>query len=85
MALDQARLLVLHAAWKMDVAGGAKGAQQEIAMIKVVAPNMGQKVIDFAIQVHGGKGVTDDTILAKAYALMRTLRIADGPDEVHTR
>lgn len=58
---------------------------QEIAMIKVVAPNMAQKVLDFAIQLHGGKGVSDDTMLARAFAGMRTLRIADGPDEVHVR
>ena len=85
MELDQARLLVLHAAWRMDTNGGAKGAQQEIAMIKVVAPNMGQRVVDIAIQIHGGMGVCQDTILARAFAYMRSLRIADGPDEVHTR
>ncbi len=85
MELDQARLLVLHAAWRMDTNGGSKGAQQEIAMIKVVAPNMGQRVVDIAIQIHGGMGVSEDTILARAFAYMRCLRIADGPDEVHTR
>lgn len=85
MELDQARLLVLHAAWRMDAHGGAKGAQQEIAMIKAVAPNMGQRVVDVAIQLHGGAGVSEDTILARAFAYMRCLRIADGPDEVHVR
>jgi len=58
---------------------------QEIAMIKVVAPNVTQKIMDMAIQLHGGKGVSDDTILARSFAGMRTLRIADGPDEVHIR
>jgi acyl-CoA dehydrogenase len=85
MELDQARLLVLHAAWRMDTNGGAKGAQQEIAMIKAVAPNMGQRVVDVAIQLHGGAGVSEDFILARAFAYMRCLRIADGPDEVHVR
>ena len=85
MEVDQARLLVLHAAWRMDAHGGAKGAQQEIAMIKAVAPNMGQRVVDVAIQLHGGAGVSEDTILARAFAYMRCLRIADGPDEVHVR
>jgi acyl-CoA dehydrogenase len=80
--IDQARLLTLHAAWKMDVAGN-KAAQKEIAMIKVVAPNVACEVIDQAIQLFGGAGVTDDSGLAWAYAYSRTLRIADGPDEVH--
>ena len=80
--IDQARLLTLHAAWKMDVAGN-KAAQKEIAMIKVVAPNVACEVIDQAIQLFGGAGVTDDYGLAWAYAYSRTLRIADGPDEVH--
>jgi acyl-CoA dehydrogenase len=80
--VDQARLLTLHAAWKMDVAGN-KAAQKEIAMIKVVAPNVACEVIDQAIQLFGGAGVTDDYGLAWAYAYSRTLRIADGPDEVH--
>jgi acyl-CoA dehydrogenase len=82
MKLDQARLLTLHAAWKMDVAGN-KAAQKEIAMIKVVAPNVACEVIDQAIQLFGGAGVTDDHGLGWAYAMARTLRIADGPDEVH--
>jgi acyl-CoA dehydrogenase len=82
MKLDQARLLTLHAAWKMDVAGN-KAAQKEIAMIKVVAPNVACQVIDQAIQLFGGAGVTDDFGLGWAYAGSRTLRIADGPDEVH--
>jgi acyl-CoA dehydrogenase len=82
MKIDQARLLVLHAAWKMDVAGN-KAAQKEIAMIKVVAPNIACEVLDQAIQLFGGAGVSDDFGLGWAYALTRTLRIADGPDEVH--
>ena len=80
--IDQARFLVLHAAWKMDVAGN-KAAKKEIAMIKVAAPNMACQVIDWAIQAHGGGGVSDDWPLAHAYAHARTLRFADGPDEVH--
>jgi acyl-CoA dehydrogenase len=82
MLIDQARLLVLHATWKMDVAGN-KAAQKEIAMIKVVAPNVGCQVLDWAIQLFGGAGVSDDFGLGWAYAITRTLRIADGPDEVH--
>jgi acyl-CoA dehydrogenase len=80
--IDQARLLTLNAAWKMDVAGN-KVAKQEIAMIKVAAPNMALQVIDWAMQAHGGAGVSDDFPLASAYAHARTLRFADGPDEVH--
>jgi acyl-CoA dehydrogenase len=80
--IDQARLLVLHAAWKMDVAGN-KAAQNEIAMIKVAAPNVACRVLDWAIQVFGAAGVSDDFGLAYAYASARTLRLADGPDEVH--
>jgi len=80
--IDQARLLVLHAAWKMDAAGN-KAAKKEIAMIKVAAPNMACQVIDWAMQVHGGAGVSDDFGLAFFYAQARTLRFADGPDEVH--
>jgi acyl-CoA dehydrogenase len=82
IAIDQTRLLVLNAAWKMDVAGN-KAAAKEIAMIKVAAPNMACQVIDWAIQAHGGAGVSDDFPLAFHYAQARTLRFADGPDEVH--
>ena len=80
--IDQARFLTLNAAWKMDTAGN-KVAKQEIAMIKVAAPNMALQVIDWAMQAHGGGGVCDDFPLAAAYAHARTLRFADGPDEVH--
>ncbi|WP_395700835.1 acyl-CoA dehydrogenase family protein [Aquabacterium sp.] len=80
--IDQARLLTLKAAWMMDVAGN-KAAKAEIAMIKVVAPTMALKVIDWAMQVHGGAGVSEDFPLAFYYAQVRTLRFADGPDEVH--
>ncbi len=80
--IDQARLLTLKAAWMMDVAGN-KTAKAEIAMIKVVAPNMACQVIDWAIQVHGGAGMSEDFPLAYYYTVARTLRFADGPDEVH--
>ncbi len=80
--IDQARFLTLHAAWMMDVAGN-KVARQQIAMIKVVAPNVACQVIDWAMQAHGGGGLCDDFPLAYAYTLARTLRFADGPDEVH--
>jgi acyl-CoA dehydrogenase len=82
MEIDQARLLTLKAAWMMDTAGN-KAARTEIAMIKVVAPNVALRVLDRAIQVHGGAGVSDDFGLAAAWANSRTLRLADGPDEVH--
>jgi len=80
--IDQARLLTLKAAWMMDVAGN-KTAKAEIAMIKVVAPNMACQVIDWAMQVHGGAGMCEDFPLAYFYTIARTLRFADGPDEVH--
>jgi acyl-CoA dehydrogenase len=80
--IEQARLLTLKAAYLMDKAG-SKEARREIAMIKVVAPNMALRVIDRAIQAHGGAGVSDDFGLAAAWATARTLRLADGPDEVH--
>jgi len=80
--IDQTRLLTLHAAWKMDTVG-IKGARKDIAMIKVAAPAMACQVIDWAIQVHGAAGLSDDFVLARSYAQARGLRIADGPDEVH--
>jgi len=80
--INQSRWLVLHAAWKMDKVGN-KAAKQEIAMIKVAAPSMALQVIDWAMQVHGGGGVCEDFGLARTYASTRTLRFADGPDEVH--
>jgi acyl-CoA dehydrogenase len=80
--IDQARLLTLHAAWLMDTAGN-KAARGAISAIKVAVPQMAARVIDRAIQVHGGAGLSQDFPLAQAYALQRYLRLADGPDEVH--
>ncbi|HNM96859.1 MAG TPA: acyl-CoA dehydrogenase family protein [Marmoricola sp.] len=82
IAIDQARLLVLNAAWKLDV-GGPMNAFSEVSAIKVAVPNMAQQVVDFAIQLHGGGGVSNDFPLAAAWTTARTLRLADGPDEVH--
>ena len=82
MGIEQARLLTLKAAWMMDTVG-VKGAMSEISQIKVVAPNMAQQVIDAAIQIHGGAGVSNDFPLTELAGYARILRIADGPDEVH--
>jgi acyl-CoA dehydrogenase len=82
IAIDQARLLTLYAAWKIDQVG-ALAALTEISAIKVVAPNVLQNVVDAAIQMHGGAGVSNDTPLASLFAMARVLRLADGPDEVH--
>jgi len=83
MEIEQARLLVLKAAHMMDTVGN-KVARAEIAMIKVIVPNVTLRVLDRAIQAHGAAGVSQDTFLASAWAHVRTLRLADGPDEVHT-
>jgi acyl-CoA dehydrogenase len=82
MEIEQARLLVMHAAYMMDTVGN-KVARREIAMIKVVAANLVQRVVDRAIQVHGAQGVSQDTTLASSFANARTMRLVDGPDEVH--
>ncbi len=82
IAIDSTRLLVLHAAWKLD-RGGPLDALSEVAQIKVAAPRMAQEVIDMAIQLHGGGGLSDDHPLAGAWTAARSLRLADGPDEVH--
>jgi acyl-CoA dehydrogenase len=80
--INQARLLVLQTAWKLDTVG-LQGARSEVSQIKVVVPNVATEVIDMAIQLHGAAGVTDDFPLAAAYTGARALRLADGPDEVH--
>jgi acyl-CoA dehydrogenase len=82
--IEMARLLTMKAAWLMDTVGN-KHARTEIAAIKVAAPNVALRVVDRAIQVHGGAGVCDDFPLATLYAHLRTLRLADGPDEIHKR
>ncbi|WP_193612529.1 acyl-CoA dehydrogenase family protein [Nocardioides lijunqiniae] len=82
IAIDQARLLVLNAAWKLDV-GGPVNALSEVSQIKVAVPRMAQQVIDFAMQIHGGGGLSADFPLAEAWTSARSLRLADGPDEVH--
>jgi acyl-CoA dehydrogenase len=84
MAIEQARLLTLKTAWLIDK-HGPKGARAEVAAIKVIAPRVALEVVDRAIQIHGGAGVSDDTPLAAMWAGLRTLRLADGPDEVHVR
>ena len=82
IAIDQARIFTLFAAWKVDQLG-ALGAMSEISAIKVIAPNLLQKIVDDAMQIHGGAGVSRDTLLSAFFAQARSLRLADGPDEVH--
>ena len=82
MAIQQARLLVLHAAWLLDTEG-LLGALSAISQIKVVVPNTAQAVVDMAIQLHGGAGLSQDFPLGRAWTVARALRLADGPDEVH--
>jgi acyl-CoA dehydrogenase len=82
IAIEQARLLVLNAAWKLDV-GGPLNALSEVSQIKVAVPSMALSVIDMAMQIHGGGGLSDDFPLAMAWVNARSLRFADGPDEVH--
>jgi acyl-CoA dehydrogenase len=82
IAIDQARLLVQNAAWKLDQ-GGALNALSEVSQIKVIVPNVTQQVVDMAMQLHGGGGMTDDFPLAAMWTNARALRLADGPDEVH--
>ncbi|MCL4133941.1 UNVERIFIED_CONTAM: hypothetical protein GTU68_001334 [Idotea baltica] len=82
MAIDQARLMTLHAAWKID-AVGVKNAMTEISAIKVIVPNMAEEIVDMAVQLHGGAGMSGDFPLARFAAGVRALRLADGPDEVH--
>jgi acyl-CoA dehydrogenase len=82
IAIDSTRLLVLNAAWKLDT-GGAMNAISEVSQIKVAAPKMALDVIDFAMQIHGGGGMSHDFPLAAAWTNARALRLADGPDEVH--
>ncbi|MFL6024456.1 MAG: acyl-CoA dehydrogenase family protein [Marmoricola sp.] len=82
IAIDQARLLVLNAAWKLDV-GGPLNALSEVSQIKVIVPNVAQQVIDMAIQMHGGGGLAQDSMLSAMWTNARALRLADGPDEVH--
>jgi acyl-CoA dehydrogenase len=82
IAINSARLLILHAAWKLDT-GGPLAALSEVSQIKILAPNVAQQVIDFAMQIHGGAGLSSDFPLAGAWTAARAVRIADGPDEVH--
>jgi acyl-CoA dehydrogenase len=82
IAIEQARLLVLKTAWLIDT-HGLQGALSEVSQIKVIVPNMAQQVVDMAIQIHGGAGMSNDFPLAQAWTWTRVLRLADGPDEVH--